>query len=394
MIVDIRDAAAVDGTGEKPISFLIVAAELPAFCKVMQWTSLDAKSPRPVVTVKEHPATGKPQGIMPREETRTLSVVTHIQLVSAHGTEVTPALEAYLLQPFECMIIGAQKVQILGGVDVERTGALQALMGPRTTYLRPMAWRWFELVQDLKRAGDSLLSRGAIRGALDKYALVAETRGGPMVGILPGNYDQECEIPLALMMRIMMDATVTAGLLHLRLGDLDQAAHMVKQGQHMRHYLSRRLTNRDFIGQHNGRFLMCYQTWVWLRESVDILRRERPLPASLAILRTLYFDLVISGTSAFQRCVAHDIAVIVAALQRARVTPLPNASLTEALRQAYEPHLTAGRLRELSEALSCMEGFLERAHYDRLLMEKAKKAGGAGKSKNEAKIGSKSALQG
>lgn len=257
-------------------SFLIVAADLPQFCgEMMQWAFFNVRSPVPMLTTLRDTPSDKIHSIEHPDASATAPapVSTKIQLRSV-VQPMTAALETSLLKPLENMILGLQKVQIIGSVLTNNVDALTTRMGPRVVWLEPMAWRALEVAQDIKRRRDLFVTQGELSHAVAMYQITSYAQQACRLFHLPQkSFNSDSELPIALLQREILDSAVTQGFLQLKLGSVHGASICTVTVARSRDFLQN-LPTQSLVLPDEGKRMSCYQGARWFHLVMNLIMKR------------------------------------------------------------------------------------------------------------------------
>jgi hypothetical protein len=203
-------------------SFLMVASDLPCFCRTMQWEffHMRAKGRAVIQRIEEDPKNGY-MSFEYDEGYNGRAVSTKIQLRSIPAKPMSAALQATLLKPFENMTILTQNVKLmdLASHDLSVT-VLQKRMSPKVVFVKPMVWRALELAQDLKRMGEEMILRNLSTRAYLKYqALIFAMKDCRLLNFNRLAYlYTDIEAPIVVLHQTILDGALTASFSRLKFG--------------------------------------------------------------------------------------------------------------------------------------------------------------------------------
>lgn len=204
-------------------SVVMLAADLPAFCQMMQWLFYQATPRCKFITRLQN--TKDEAGYHAHSTGMTLSakhfVTTKIQLQSTAEVDGKPDVKA-LLGPFQNMIAPCQKVVFLNLDRYESTVDLHALkhqMGPQLVWTKAMAWHMLETAQAMQRTADALVTEAQdYLGACQQYKNIWTAANCPLFSLDRETYQSDLALPIALVARSLLDAATNWGFIQLRLG--------------------------------------------------------------------------------------------------------------------------------------------------------------------------------
>lgn len=212
------------GGGLKPESWVMVADDLPAFCRSLQcslvsinmsasiFTYTTSKSAREISSSASRHPLGPPT-------TATDVPRIKIQFRDSDVTERKLEVAKSILSPFAMVIYGLQKVSI-SNVAASLTTHVQRLkhtMAPRSVWVTGLAWHVLELMQDMKATADKFALAGHDEHAAKRYNDICCLHAYcPLFKLDDDEYSADLATPIAALHYLLLQASITAAFLKLK----------------------------------------------------------------------------------------------------------------------------------------------------------------------------------
>lgn len=229
--IDLRAAMATvqetDGSPPKG-SFVMVAADLPRFCRVLQRALYDV----PAITTYVYndsadEALRRIAFTAPAsdDDLPDIDFGTYLKIHFQEG-QVTFELATKVLGAFQRVVHPNLQVSILNcpkgrGPDVIK---LKEVMTPKAAWLKAMAWHILEYCQWELAEAKASAEAGHLQNAGVRFGGVVDLNSLMPLFLLPAEldevYNSDAAIPIALLALTMLDAGVTENILRIRLAGM------------------------------------------------------------------------------------------------------------------------------------------------------------------------------